>query len=117
MAAVSFPAYDRYRQKGKRMDAITYLTQAAAFEENWIAENGAYTSDKTKLTKDGSTTTEHDNYAITVSAAGSTFSITAAAKGSQIGDTDCASFTIDNVGRKTAKKSDNSDNSSICWGR
>ena len=113
IAAVAFPAYDRYKRKGYRMDAISYLTKAAAFEENWMAENGVYTNDRTKL---GGNTTEHDLYAITATG-GSTFSITATAKGGQASDTDCASFTIDSVGRKTAKKSDNTDNSDKCWGR
>lgn len=113
LAAISFPAYDRYKRKGYRMDAISYLTKAAAFEENWMAENGIYTSDKNEL---GGTSTEQDHYNIAVTA-GSTFSITATTKGAQVKDTDCVSFTIDSVGRKTAKKSDNSDNSARCWGR
>ncbi len=112
IGAVAFPAYDRYKRKGYRMDAISYLTTAAAFQENWMAENGTYTTDKTKL---GGNTTEHDHYNITVTG-GSTFLITATAKGGQTADTDCATFTIDNIGRKIAKKSDTSDNSQKCWG-
>lgn len=113
IGAIAFPAYDRYKLKGYRMDAISYLTKAAALQENWMAENGVYTADKEKI---GGNTTEHDHYAINVSA-GSTFSITATTKGAQLSDADCASFTIDSVGRKTALDSDSNDNSAICWGR
>lgn len=113
IAAVAFPAYDRYKRKGYRMDAISYLTKAAAFQENWMAENGVYTSDKTKL---GGNSTEHDHYSISVTG-GSTFSMTATAKGAQTSDSDCVSFTIDSVGRKTAINSSNNDNSKKCWGR
>ena len=112
IAAVSFPAYDRYKRKAYRMDAINYLSKAAAFEENWMAEHGVYTAVKTNI---GGDKTEHDHYNITVTG-GATFSITATAKGAQTSDKDCVSYTIDSVGRKTAKNSDNIDNSVKCWG-
>lgn len=112
IAAVAIPSYDRYKRKGYRMDAISYLTKAAAFEENWMAENGVYTNDLTKI---GGASTEDDHYTITATG-GSTFLITATAKGAQVSDTDCNVYTIDNVGRKLAKKSDTSDNSQKCWG-
>ena len=112
IAAVAIPSYDRYKRKGYRMDAISYLTKAAAFEENWMAENGVYTSDLTKI---GGTTTDEDHYTI-IATGGSTFLITATAKGAQTSDTDCNVYTIDNVGRKLAKKSDTTDNSQKCWG-
>lgn len=113
IAAIAMPAYDRYKRKGYRMDAISYLTKAAAFEENWMAEHGVYTAVKTNI---GGDTTEHNLYTITVTG-GPTFSITAAAKGAQTSDSDCVSYTIDSVGRKTALDSDSNDNSGKCWGR
>ncbi len=112
IAAVAIPSYDRFKRKGYRMDAISYLTKAAAFEENWMAENGVYTNDLTKI---GGTTTDEDHYTITATG-GSTFLITATVKGAQVSDTDCSVYTIDNVGRKLATKSDTSDNSQKCWG-
>ena len=112
IAAVAIPSYDRYKRKGYRMDAISYLTKAAAFEENWMAENGVYTNDLTKI---GGTTTDEDHYNIQATG-GSTFLITATAKGAQVSDEDCNVYTIDNVGRKLATKSDTSDNSQKCWG-
>ncbi len=116
LAAIAYPAYDRYKRKGYRMDAITYLTQAAAFEENWMADKGVYTSDKTKL---GGNTTERNLYNIVValSSGNTVFSISATAQSGQAADTDCASFTIDSIGRKTALDSGSNDNSSKCWGR
>ena len=115
LAAIAIPSYDRYKLKGYRMDAISYLTKAAAFEENWMAENGSYTNDKLKL---GGNNTEEDHYTIvaTVTGGGSGFLITATVKGTQVSDTDCKVYTIDDVGRKLAKKSDASDNSQKCWG-
>jgi len=115
IAAVAFPAYDRYKRKGYRMDAISYLTKAAAFQESWLVDNGSYTTDKLKL---GGTTTKKDHYTITATTSngGSTFLITATAKGAQTSDTDCVVYTIDNVGRRLAKDSGNNDNSKKCWG-
>lgn len=115
IAAVAIPSYDRFKRKGYRMDAISYLTKAAAFEENWMAEKGSYTNDKLKL---GGNTTEEDHYTIvaTVTGGGSGFLITATTKGAQTSDTDCNVYSIDNVGRKLATKSDTSDNSQKCWG-
>ena len=112
IAAIGIPAYDRYKLKGYRMDAISYLTKAAALEENWMAEKGVYTAILTNL---GGDTTDRDHYTVTATG-GNTFLITATAKASQTADTDCAVFTIDNVGRKLAQRSDASDNSSTCWG-
>lgn len=113
IVAVAIPSYDRYKRKGYRMDAISYLTTAATLEENWMAEHGTYTTDKTKL---GGNTTEYDHYDIVVQAGSSTFSITATAKNNQATDTDCIKYTIDNVGRKLAERGDTTDNSTRCWG-
>ena len=112
IASIAIPAYDRYKLKGYRMDAISYLTRAAALEENWMAENGVYTATLANL---GGATTGRDHYTITATG-GATFLITATAKASQTADTDCAIFTIDNLGRKLAQQSDATDNSSRCWG-
>jgi len=115
IAAVAFPAYERYKLKGHRVDAISYLTQAAAFEENWFADNASYTNNKLKL---GGNNTDKDYYTITatLTGGGTGFSITAVAKGAQVKDLDCTKFEIDNIGRKLAEKSDTTDNSKICWG-
>ena len=115
ITAVAVPSYDRYKRKAYRMDAISYLTKAAAFEENWMAEKGSYTNNKSKL---GGDNTKADHYTIvaTVTGGGSGFFITATAKGTQTSDTDCNVYSIDNVGRKLAKKSNTSDNSQKCWG-
>ena len=112
LAAIAIPSYDRYKRKGYRMDAISYLTKAAAYQENLLSESGSYTNDLSKI---GGATTDGDHYTITATG-GSTFLITAVAKGGQTADTDCARYTIDNIGRKLAAKSDTSDNSKICWG-
>jgi type IV pilus assembly protein PilE len=113
IGAVAFPAYDRYKRKGNRIDAIDYLTKAAAFQENWMAEHGTYTTDKTKL---GGNTTERNLYNITVSG-GTSYTITATATGGQAKDSDCVSFSIDSIGRKKSLDSDSDDSSAKCWGR
>lgn len=115
IAAVAVPQYDRYKRKGYRMDAISYLTKAAASQENWLAEYGKYTNNIDNI---GGSTTEHKHYTIslTVPTEGDAFSITATTAGAQTTDTDCKTYSIDNIGRKLAKKSDASDNSKKCWG-
>lgn len=113
LTAVALPAYDRYKLKGYRMDAINYLTAAANFEEALQGQTG-YTNDKLKL---GGNTTNKDRYTITVrlTGGGTGYKITATAKGTQVNDSDCAVYSIDNVGRKLATKANASDNSRICW--
>lgn len=118
IASIAIPAYDRYKLKGYRMDAITFLTNLASYQENWHAEKGVYTSNFANLSRDGGTTTNHDHYSLslTVPADGSTFQMTATAKGVQVKDTDCFTFQIDNLGRKLAQRQDTTDNSRRCWG-
>ena len=114
LAAIAFPAYDRYKRKAYRMDAISYLTKAAAFEEKWMAENGTYTTTYANI---GGATTAEDHYTIVATApGGNTFLITATAKGAQVSDSDCFEYSIDHIGRKLAEKDNTNDNSKICWG-
>ena len=114
IAAVAIPSYDSYKRKGYRMDAISYLTAAAAFEEEWMSENSSYTSNKANI---GGDDTQEDHYTITVTADATSFTITATPKGAQTSDKDCAEYSIDHIGRKLAEKDDASDNSTKCWGR
>ena len=114
IGAVAFPAYDRYKLKGNRTDAINYLTAAAAFQENWMAENGVYTADTSKL---GGNTTARNLYNIGVSLSnGNTaFTIMLTPKGSQAVDTDCAEIYINNAGQKWAYTSTLSFSTDRCW--
>lgn len=117
ISAIAFPAYERYKLKGYRMDAISNLTTKAVLQENWLAENGRYTNDIDEI---GGATSKEDHYsiALTVPVDGSTFSITATTKNSQVNDNDdCKTFTVDNIGRKTAKDKNNIDTSKKCWSR
>ena len=115
IAAIAIPSYDRYKRKGYRMEAISFLSNVAAYQENWFAENGAYTANPSKLSKTGITTLDHYSLSVNVGD-GSTFLVTATAKLTQTSDKDCYKYTIDNLGRKKAEKDDASDNSRICWG-
>ena len=44
------------------------------------------------------------------------FAVTATPLGTQVQDTQCASFTVDNTGRQWATDSTGADNTVYCWG-
>ena len=97
---------------GRTRSGTPIYIQLLGQEKNWMAENGNYTN---SLSNIGGANTDKDHYTIEATG-GSTFLITATAKGAQTSDTDCNVYTIDNFGRKLAKKSDTFDNSQKCRG-
>ena len=120
IAAVAYPLYTAQTQKARRADAKIALESLALAEERFYTIFGRYgtvaqlddpNSDGNdadsfigdaldNLDRDG--TPGPDNYAISVVATTTTFTVTATAQGPQSDDTGCASFTINQIGSKGA---------------
>jgi type IV pilus assembly protein PilE len=106
-------------RKSKRTDAYTALVRTASNLERFFGTNGTYTTDTTALGLKQISGTAHSDdghYVITIVAGatgiGSSYvvSANAAAGDIQADDTDCTSFTIDSIGRRTPDPTD-----SRCW--
>jgi type IV pilus assembly protein PilE len=109
LAAIAIPSYRSYVLRTHRVEAKTALMQLAAAQEKFYLQNNTYATngELEDAPPDGlgiPDTTENGWYTIAIAnganAAG--FAATATAAGEQAEDTDCAAFTINQAGQKTA---------------
>jgi type IV pilus assembly protein PilE len=121
LASIAVPSYRSYVLRSHRVDAKTALLNLAAAQEKFYVQNNTYATNSQLTTAPPSglglsATTERGWYTIAIAnganAAG--FSATATATGSQTADDDCATFTINQLGQKTATKSGGGA-STVCW--
>ncbi len=119
IAAIAYPLYTNQTQKARRADAKIALETIAMAQERAYTIGGTYyalaagTLQITPHLKTGKSDKSYYNVAVTLSGGGQGFSITATpdAGASQSGDAgNCASFTVDHLGTKTATGS-----ASNCW--
>ena len=120
IAAIALPAYNQQTQKARRAEARNALLDIAGREERFLSVSNAYSALPTDVGYAGAgwpLNSSNGYYSITVTApAGAnppSFSITATAIGTQLNDTACASFTVDQTGAQTALPV---ANAATCWG-
>lgn len=116
LAGVAYPLYTNQVQKARRADAKVALERIALAQERFYTLNGAYAGALDVSTLQLSTAlaggdSEDGYYELSIVGGGQTFTITASKTGSQAGDDDCATFTIDQLGRKTATDGGGTN----CW--
>ena len=115
LASIAVPSYRSYVLRSHRVEAKTALLNLAAAQEKFYLQNNTYATNAqlTAAPPNGlglSATSERGWYTIAIAnganAAG--FSATATATGTQAEDSHCASFTINQLGVKSATNTD-------CW--
>jgi len=121
LASIAVPSYRNYVLRSHRVEAKAALLNLAAAQEKFYLQNNTYATN-TQLTTappNGlglASSTENGWYTVAIAnganAAG--FSATATATGTQTEDDDCATFTINQLGVKSATKSGGSA-STVCW--
>ncbi len=104
LAAVAFPSYQRYVERGKRSEGRAALLDAAAIQERHYSDCNQYgtlgtTSDCAANTVNIDTTTETDKYnlSITLGTNNQTYVLTATPT---FTDTDCGNLTYTQAGVK-----------------
>ncbi|WP_105258944.1 type IV pilin protein [Pseudoalteromonas sp. T1lg88] len=113
LAAIAYPNYQSFVISSARSEAMSAVLDAASKQEQYFADNRQYTTTISNLGL--STTTESGLYALSATVDGQSFVITATpAGGVALKDTNCTTFTINEVGVKGATPSANTD---ICWKR
>jgi type IV pilus assembly protein PilE len=122
LASIAIPTYSEYVLRTHRVEGKSALLKLAAAQEQYYLQNNTYaTSAKLTTAPPGGlgipATTENGWYTIAIAdganAAG--YSATATAAGSQTRDSKCTSFTINQLGQKTATKSGGGDATDDCW--
>jgi type IV pilus assembly protein PilE len=119
LSAIAYPSYTAYVMRANRTDATSALIQAAQGLQRCYSQSGIFSYQNCSVP----TSSPNGYYTITPttltapsSTAVSTFVLTAIpAKTPQTRDTQCSSFTINNVGTQTATNSSGTTNTTICW--
>ncbi len=134
LGALAYPSYVSYVQKSKRPDAKAGLQQLAQRQEAYFSRAYSYAATLEQLGY-GEDVTSIDSpegmYVQSISstspagcdgttnAACTSFTVVAVPKPgtAQVHDADCATFTLDNVGRKKATNNDSVPvtTTGICW--
>lgn len=115
LAAIAYPAYQEYALRARRAEGQSLLSEAAARQERWRAQNGKYMveGDKTNIAKlklpygansEFGATSEHGYYALEIAAdasgADGGYTLTAKRIGAQGADKKCGDFTLTASGKR-----------------
>ncbi len=105
LAGIAYPQYGSYVQKTRRSDGhLALMAEVQAMER---CKSTRYSYANCNLSR---TTSQENNYALTLVSSASTFTITATGQEDQANDTECQVMTIDQLGARTPDP-DTTD----CW--
>lgn len=117
LAAIAYPSYQNHIQKTRRSDAMIALGRLATLQEQYFFRENKYTDQFSDL-GDASLSASSEGYysiALSITGTGETYTATATATGPQAADTACAVFSVNNLGRKSAKTDADADSTAQCW--
>lgn len=101
LAAIAYPSYTRYVQRGYRSEGIALLNDATARIERYYAQNNSYDIG-TDLSKIGlAAASSTGKYSLSVTSSATSYAFSVAPQGVQANDT-CGTLTIDQAGNKTS---------------
>jgi type IV pilus assembly protein PilE len=120
LAAWAIPSYQAQVNKSRRADAKATLMGESQRLERCFTDTDTYSGCEPSNYNPGKpsykgyyTISAVDGQNSTISA--TAYTLTAAATGPQVNDTACQSFTLNNLGIKTAKDADGNDTTAQCW--
>jgi type IV pilus assembly protein PilE len=116
LSAIALPSYDEYVRRGRRAEAQTQILQAAQYLERRYTTDGNYGETlPSGLTQSPATGTPFYSIAVvTNTPTNTTFTLTAVATGSMIGDR-CGDFVLAHTGAKSVANA--SVGADQCWRR
>jgi type IV pilus assembly protein PilE len=121
LAAIAVPAYTSQVRKSRRTEARSAVLDAAAREERFFATNSMYSAAAKDLGYSALPTLVGSNFyqlsavCTDVGTACSGFQLTATPQGTQVKDTQCLAFTVDDTGKQTVSGSAAADPTAPCW--
>lgn len=100
LAGIAIPSYQEYMLRGNRTEGMAMLSDAAARQERYYAQNNTYADSVAKL---GVNANSNNNlYTLAVSNVSSTtYTLTATAIGAQVKDSKCGDLGLNQAGVKT----------------
>jgi type IV pilus assembly protein PilE len=109
LAAIAYPSYTKYVQRGYRSEGIAQLNDAAARMERYYAQNSSYDvgTDLSKIGLTAASTT--GKYGLSVTSNSTSYTLSSAPQGSQASDT-CGTLTLNQAGTRTPDPS-----TTTCW--
>ena len=118
------PSYQAQVRKSRRADARNAILDLAGREERFLSISNSYSQTATDVGYPAFPVTVNNGYyQLTVAVpdpaqpAGSpSYIITATTFGPQVSDTDCQTFTVNQLGQQTALNSGGGPNTATCWG-
>ena len=126
LAMIAIPSYTQYIRRGNRTDATKTLTLDAQALERCYSQSFSYAPCVGVPAAGVATASVEGKYTVTISipdtSAGApplpapSYLITAVPVGSQAGDTDCATFTLNTTNTQYAQTSAAVPNTQVCWG-
>ncbi len=97
LGSIAYPSYQSYMLEARRGDAKAELIKAQLKQTSLHILNPSYSDDESEL---GLINSEYYTFTVT-SAAATTYSMKAVAKGRQSSDSDCLTLTIDHDSNRT----------------
>lgn len=117
ITAIALPRYSQYVIRAHRSEAQALLSEAAAREERYYAQNNAYTSNLANLNLRSSTgVSDNGFYQLSISTSDDTqggYLLSATPLGTQVDDSECAVMTLNALGERTVSGS--TSDSGECW--
>lgn len=109
LAAIAFPNYDEYVKRGHRTEGKAFLSDAAARQERYYAQNYTYADTVTKLYGEATKKSDTGKYTLTVGAGDGGYLLTA---NQQFSDTKCGNLSLNGLGVKGVTGTKTADE---CW--
>lgn len=112
LAAIAFPSYREYVLRGHRSEGVALLSEAAARQERYYAQNNTYADSVAKLSMDADS--DNDYYRLSVVAAdANSYTLLATAINSQVDDLKCGNLGLNEQGVKT--ETGTAADAADCW--
>ncbi len=117
LAAVAVPSYTSYMEKTRRVDAVSFLSDAAAEQYRFFSENNRYATKMSELgmSNDDTAQSEEGYYTISVDSPNDTsytLIATPVAGGPQANDADCGAFSVTSSNQKSVT---GTSSAADCW--
>lgn len=126
LASIAVPAYNSSIRKSRRTEAKTAIMDLAAREERYFATQNVYTTDPAALAYGSgawpisigtyySITSVSSSPASATTPGGYVLQVQPSAGSTQLQDTACQTFQVDQTGKQSSLDNNSNDSSTTCW--
>jgi type IV pilus assembly protein PilE len=126
LAAIAYPSYVSQVRQSRRAEGTVAIESLAQAQERFYARFRTYTSVVVAPGGCagaacglglGSNMTTNGHYSLTANGTAATYTVTATASGTQVDDSRCRTFTLNNSAVRSATDSGGADSTADCWSR